>query len=498
MNPKKQHKSSPDQSDMFEAKNTLLESYGERLAPEDYFDLLFSDMGPDDRIMLVEGGKKFFTVRRDQLFDVAGGHDNIYYCPVQFYDDCKKDILINKVYGIIIDMDHVSLRLAEITLENLDRQMVVPTCVVNSGNGLHLVYILKEPLTVTPRIREMIVRFYFELNRSFPFQVDMHSLGQAYRVVGSLTKSGQTCIAFHVGDLWTIEDLADVIAYEIDISSGKRKGRVVTDKMLNFARDISKGLSIPLPDLDDYDATFEYIAEHKDRYIEQKKPSAKMIRSAKQISKKLNIQLPDITSYSDVHEYIKLHAEEIIFSYDTLDRNGRTKAYWYEWCVEKVKQKTLPGHRYSSLMALAVIAQKTKVPKKILVEDLNAIALFWRNSKDWSDDPFKEENIKDAVRCYDNKRLLHTSKAKLEEWLGWEFKDEKKKRSHRNQKDFLSQLAETKIKRSLIIISNAMKENPNASKAELHRITGLNYKTVLAHYDEAKNMIREKVDLQKS
>ena len=490
MDLKKQHHASSEQTDDFEKKNRLLESYGERLSPEDYYDLLFSDLGPDDRIMLVEGGKKFFTVRRDQLFDVAGGHDNIYYCSVKFYDDCKKDIFIDKVYGMVIDIDHLRHDLAVQILRRLSHSALWPTCIVNSGNGFHLIYILDKPLSVTPRIRKMIMEMYLALNLSFTVRIDRHTLGQAYRVVGSLTKSGKICTAFRVGDLWPVEAIADAVGYRQFSLPSEHKGKVVTDKMLDFARDISQGLSIPLPDLDDYDATFKYISKYKDRYIDQKKPSTRMIRSAGLISKRLDIPLPDMASYDAVHSFIGEHADVLLPPKDP-DRNSLTPGEsWYSWCVEKVKQNTIPGFRYSSMVALAVIARKTFVSKSDLSSDLHEISAYWRINKDWADDPFKESNIPDAIRCYDNDKLIHTGKEKLEDWLGWKFSDERNKKSkHRPQEVFLEELAQNKKERSVEKIRIALQQHPEASKPELQRLTGLNYKTVLVHYEEAAKIL---------
>ena len=118
---------------------------------------------------------------------------------------------LHRLYSFKIDLDHVS---------DDDVQLLfgsgffghVPTFVIRSGSGLHLDFVLSEPMECygwrLPALKALLEAIQQHFRGHGSWRVDPTPLTQGFRVVGSRTKGGAICQAFPIGEVWNISALA--------------------------------------------------------------------------------------------------------------------------------------------------------------------------------------------------------------------------------------------------------------------------------------------------
>lgn len=441
----------------FAEKNSFLASVGRQLSPAEFYDFVYFDLADDEPIMAVEAKKKYFAVAKEDIIDVVQGRDDIYLAPVQFWQNYKRDDFIDKIWAFVVDIDNVAPGALAALFRSVQRgNGPMPTIIINSGSGIHFYYLLKKPYLTHIETRKNARELYTELNRVFEFRTDKHSIGHAYRAVGSLTKLGDVASAFLVGTRWSIEELADEVGYVwIEPFPAANEKTAATDKMRVYAQALAKRAGVPEPDYNNFNATHDFIkSQRKTRFI------------------KSGLDPRDLKN-SDI--------------YTTAAPNAGKN--WYYDVRTKVMLRTELYHRYTSLMALSVIAYKCRIPKEELLSDLENIADEWEFRKEWANDPFNRKNLPDAARCY-SQRFVKVTRAQLEEWLGWEF--QRRDPPKHTQKDHLASVADKKRGNSLGRVLEAVKANPDATITEISRATGLCRNTVYKYHAAACAIIGKK------
>lgn len=423
----------------FKEKENILAQYGEWISPYEFFDLVFQ--GSDMKMMLVRGGDKFFAMERSEGIEYCLGRDDVYVCMAGFYDDCKKDDFIDELYAFVIDIDNVRPsileRIVSRVLSDGRDAPPRPTLISNTGYGIHLYYVLDGPLKTYPTERKKARELYKALNDAFAYNVDRHSIGQAFRPAGGMTKLGDIATAYRLGDVWPIRELANEIGYMWDQVRYADTGLPATSRMIQYAGDLA------------------------DRY---------------------EVPEPDYSNFQDTYDFIKAHAA----------KRKKLHSSFYDWTRMAVLERTEINHRYKSMVALAVIAYKCGVPKEQLEKDLRYIAAEWRKRPGWENEPFKEaRNIPAALRCY-NEKALTTRPATLEEWLGWSFPRRPKQKPTRNIHDHLEYVAGIKEARCLDKIAAVLMDDPAASKTKVAKAAGVSRTTVYKYYDEARSRAERK------
>lgn len=443
----------------FHQKDSILTEYGTWVNNQDFYDYVFEGAPAESRVMVVEAGNRFVAMRREDALDFSIGRSDVYISAVHFYDDYKNDDFIDYIYAFVIDLDNLSPKWLSDILEGIVERGTapLPTLVVNSGKGVHFYYVLDEPLYVYPTVRKKARELYAMLNEMFEFTPDKHSIGHPFRPVGSLTKIGDVASGYILGDRWNIVDLADAIGYNWYVPDmDSKKGKPATDKMIRYAKKLAEIHGVAEPNYENFVETHGFI-----KSLTTKRGST--------IKKSGGNESPG--------------------QYDTdVEPNG--SPIWYSRTRDKIIEKTELEHRYKSLMALAVIAYKCKIPYDKLERDVEHIVQLWLLDRRWIKDPFNTKNVAAAMRCYSSK-FVRVRRATLEEWLGWKFTGEKKDSKY-TQEEWLEQLADRKSAASLRAIRNVLKEEPTLSKSEIARRTGLSRQTVYNHYNAAMTYIKKK------
>lgn len=204
----------PAQSE-FDIKNNFLASVATPVSPCEMYTDLYGDDYDNPRPYVVSTGSRRImrSDNMDDLLDLAVCRDDIYVHPCTFFGGGSIGMrTLQRIYAIVVDLDHVSCR----TLKRLavaDYCGLRPTYIVNSGNGLHLYYVLSSPAEAYDKDKPRLNAIFCAAKSLFVADgADQGtSLIQSYRVAGSQSKAGRTTTAYRLGNKWSLAKLEQVL-----------------------------------------------------------------------------------------------------------------------------------------------------------------------------------------------------------------------------------------------------------------------------------------------
>ena len=264
--------------------------------------------------------------------------------PVSYAGRTQKQSMARFLYAVAIDLDGIRIENPHKPrgLEAMWNQMSgglfpTPTFIVSSGNGLHLYYLLEQPLALYRTVVKQLHKFRHDLIKrvwnSFITEQwekpQYESVTQGFRMVGTCTKNGGRVRAWRVGAPVSIEYLNDWVKKENQITE------------IHYKSDLTLA-----------DAKTRFPDWYQRRIIEGRP------RGSWQVSRAL---------------------------YD-----------W--WKTQKLAQATL-GHRYFYLMALAIFAVKCGIDEDELLTDALALAPALRR-QDTADNPLTDDDVLKALEMY--------------------------------------------------------------------------------------------------
>lgn len=310
-----------------------------------------------------------------------------------------------------------------------------PTAVVSSGTGIHLYFMLDEPLELFPSIVAQVREMRYQLTRRIWGQgttteadrIQFEGVFQAFRMVGSVTKLGRRVVAWRTGERLTIAELNRFV---------NEHGRVDVSRRYRASK-----VSLP-------EAAKRFPEWYQQRIVEKKRRKA------------------------------------------WLSNRGL-----YEWWKEKGAAAEV-GHRYHSMMILAVCAIKSGVGFDELRSDMQELAkhLDVISPKDGSNN-ITEHDVSDALAAYDKANITQFNVSSIEHLTG--LRIERNKRNGRTQalhlrlaravKAALKEAGEMHLegrpsKQEIVAAWRA--EHPDGRKIDCERETGLSRHTVLKWWDE--------------
>ena len=200
-------------NDAYAQKNSILADRFAPVSPLDYYvDMYGADIDQPRPYVTASATTRIHTAQNiDELLEIAVFRNDCYTPPASFFGRVSLDTL-RRLYAFVIDLDNVSLSDLRLLISNSFFNLI-PTYVVNSGNGLHLVYLLDEPVETFKSRIHFLNSLFSNVKSHFDnigsYHVDHGtSLLQSYRVVGSQTKRGEIVQAFKTGGRWGIDRLA--------------------------------------------------------------------------------------------------------------------------------------------------------------------------------------------------------------------------------------------------------------------------------------------------
>ncbi len=219
----------------FEAKNNILRARFLEVAPVDYLSTIFPDKGYEDELIVVFGTVKDKrgnviekgTVKRialEYIWDITW-RSNAYIPYCDFIKNYYHSKTLKSVKAFVVDCDGItSTRLKKILKYLWSSLPAEPTHIVNSGQGVHFVYVLSEPVDVKG-LRWSVNKLNETIQDTFSrlLNVDKHPVVHPYRFPGFLTKINTVATAFKVREPCTFEELMRVFKLQPKKAKGTEK-----------------------------------------------------------------------------------------------------------------------------------------------------------------------------------------------------------------------------------------------------------------------------------
>lgn len=265
----------------------------------------------------------------DSLEEFLGMYKFVVTTPATYVGRRRFKSNARYLYALAFDLDEVGVpELSEVIHQQMIGMTPQANIIVNSGDGIHLYYILAKPMPLYPKVYETLTAIKKALTRLIwnkassrtgeDNQVQIQPIIQPFRVPGSRTKHGDVVTAWHNADapLHTIEEL----------------NRFASKPTLKY---LNSGVS---------------------------QEEAKAL---------------DKGSYS-TNRLTKARAKELYPEwYQRRIEEGAPRKTWnvhrglYEWWLNMLwtNEKVAVGHRYHCIMFLAVYAKKCNVPFDELKKD---------------------------------------------------------------------------------------------------------------------------------
>ena len=205
----------------FEAKNSILGSKFLEIAPSSYLSMIFSDKGDYDDLVVVLGTQKdsqgniieqgtVMRLKVGEIWDIAW-RSNAYIPYCTFRKNYYHSKTLETVKAFVVDCDGVtSLRLRKVLKYLWSSLPAEPTHIVNSGKGVHFVYVLDKPVKVSG-LRWSINRLNRTIQDTFgkTLEVDKHPVVHPYRFPGFMTKINTVATAFRIREPYVFEELME-------------------------------------------------------------------------------------------------------------------------------------------------------------------------------------------------------------------------------------------------------------------------------------------------
>lgn len=260
------------------------------------------------------GKAKRYTIT-DELSELSEVFDTDFtiMSPLSYFGRQRCGKNARYLYALVFDLDGVGMPQLRDTLHQMNKDILPQaTFVVNSGTGLHLYYVLGEPIPMYPHNQKCLKELKYSLTRqiwnrytSTIKEPQMQGILQGFRVVGSGSKLGR----------------------EYPVTAYRLGGRVTLEKLLEFIPD-SNG--------------------ERQQLIGLMRKGRLSLSEAKE-------------KYPDWYERRIIKKE----------RRGRwtVKRDLYDWWLHRIKDEIRVGHRFYGIMTLAIYAKKCGIDEAELRED---------------------------------------------------------------------------------------------------------------------------------
>ena len=276
----------------------------------------------------------------DELIDT----DFTIMAPISYFGKSRSGKFARFLYALAFDLDGVGMPQLRDVLHQMDKGILPKASfVVNSGTGLHLYYILSEPVPMYPQNQHYLKELKYSLTRqiwnrftSTIKQPQMQGIMQGFRVVGSWSKLGKgyPVTAYRLGDRVELDDLLDYIP----ASNGERQK----------LQGILRKTTMPM-------------AEAKEKY-------------------------PD------------WYERRIVKG----ERRGRwtVKRDLYDWWLRRIRDEIRVGHRYHGVMTLAIYAKKCGIEEAELRQDAYSLLLPYDEMSIEEVNRFTREDVEAALSMF--------------------------------------------------------------------------------------------------
>ena len=208
--------------DEFQKKTALLADFGEWVDGVTLYEDIFGDLDQVMPVVFIDESEKKHMVKMtiNEALAQAENRNDILLGGSTYFKEFVSKTTAKDIYAFIIDMDNVWAGVLRRALQNdwnTDKEeLPKPTYIVNSGTGLHLYFVLEDPIPHYKCNAENIDRLYRALavqqtTKRIYLNKQVQWFGQDFRMAGSLNKYHWRNEVFKVGNKWDIDELGAAV-----------------------------------------------------------------------------------------------------------------------------------------------------------------------------------------------------------------------------------------------------------------------------------------------
>lgn len=359
--------------------------------------------------------------------------------PISYFGRQRSGKNARYLYALVFDLDGVGMPQLRDTLHQMNKDILPKaTFVVNSGTGLHLYYVLSEPVPMYPQNQKYLKELKYALTRqiwnrftSTIREPQMQGVLQGFRVIGSSSKLGREF---------------PVVAYRLG-------GTVELEKLLDYIPD-SNG--------------------------EQQRIHGLMSKSRLSLAEAKE-------KYPDWYERRVVKKE----------RRGRwtVKRDLYDWWLHRIREEIHVGHRFYGIMTLAIYAKKCDIDEDELRQDAFALLQPYDDMSIEDINRFTKDDIVCALEMF-NEDYVTFPRDDIAKISGLSMPVNKRNwRKQEQHLQFARGIREIKSKLGEDVTGGGRpsecsrvlawrQQHPEGRKADCHRDTGLDPKTIRKWWDK--------------
>lgn len=377
--------------------------------------------------------KRYLITQDLEVFNELLKSDNfIIVSPISYIGMSRRSANARYIYAIAIDLDGIKElhNLTDLFYQIKNEVLPKPTYIVSSGTGLHLYYLLDQPipcysdniLLLSDMKKELTRMIWNRYTTAYHDKPQFESLFQGFRLVGGITKAGDRTKAYVTGDIVSIDYLNKFV-----------------EPVFQFRKHLKS-------------------------------------RDKKHLSlDKAKVKFPEWYEKRIIQDQKKGHwiCDEAL----------------YYWWLNRIKNESKVGHRYFCAMVLAIYAKKCGISREQLESDAFNLVPVFDIKTDSEDNHFTREDILSALEMYNDDyftfpidSIVNLTNISIE----------KNKRNYRKQADHLKLMRfirdeingnkDWQNKNGRPTKEQEVKEwramNPDGKKAECNRQTGISRPTI--------------------
>ena len=300
-----------------------------------------------------EDGRSYNRIIFDDLAEIEKFLDKefLLIAPVGYSGRRRLSKYAYQIFGFVFDLDNVGTdQIRDLLYEMENKILPQATYIVNSGTGLHVVYLFDNPVPAFPQYYESLTRLKQDLSNiiwnqytSRDEKKQFQGIFQAFRAVGSPTKLGPEyrVTAYKVGSKTTIHSLNEF---------ADKENRCIFD-----------------------DWTYTNLQEAQEEWPEWYQR--------------------------------RIIEGRPLGDYKFTEEQRQRRRSWYDAWIARIKKGAFDGNRHYCIGVLFNYAMKAEIPLDDAYQDAMDL-LPWLNSLTKKEgNEFTENDILDAVRYYDRKYI---------------------------------------------------------------------------------------------
>ena len=212
--------------EQYDEKNMVLSQYGEQVSAWDLYETIFDDLEQEIPVVIIdedENEKRIRTMTISDAVEFGSVRNDTLIGGCTYFNNWISKKSAKNIYTFIIDYDNAY---SGVLLNALQRdwesasgeKFAKPTYIVNSGTGLHLYFVLSEPIPVYHSMTQNIDKLYRALaiqqSRRVYVETQIQWFGQDFRCAGGRNKYDWENTVFRIGEKWDIDDLGKAVGLE--------------------------------------------------------------------------------------------------------------------------------------------------------------------------------------------------------------------------------------------------------------------------------------------